>query len=269
MADAVQTVLASLFRDEDHTIGDIIKLTDDHEVLRFQELVGLGDSEPALPRLWSDAMSALKRGGIPNQTIIPPEYGALIVQRLSGTLTEWGFRDRRLTPPKSLKWKPTQGMPGVAHAKPLFVDPKTGTIAIPIFIGLGSKYGEHLHCGDERAIILQGALKDAQGQYSSTEQYALVAGSMHTPEAIGQSPAIFIGVAQNGVVLSGLPGTEAADLFNQFKITPEERLRLLDGITPDGGGKSPRTQVLRYFLRYLRYRQSLAEWGGEGSYCRS
>lgn len=179
---------------------------------------------------------------------------------IQSALPSWA---RGATLPDNIMWKPAKGMPGVAHGKAFAVDKATGSVAIPIYMAATpeahSVYGEHIHVGldddtfigGEDAIILAGVLGDTAGRYATTQEYGQSRWSIHTPVSVGDEPAIFIGIAHGGVIMTGLDaagyGFTGAELLHYAAIGPYELGVWFDGVPPDTT-ELPARQALAAYL---------------------
>lgn len=255
---AARLVLVELLSDEEHDIAAFQALAPgvQFEPAAFARRFGLEAPNLTLPAVFRMAMAAQANRGVPEE---PTRLSADTIDRVKAELARLGFPGINIE--RFIHWRADPRMPGVAHAKPFRIDEKhvaRGTIVIPIFMAPGTVYGEHLHLGKEDVVFVTvgGALEDAQGSYASAAVYLQGAGSIHTPRNLGKDPVIFIGVARNGVVLTGLPGTRGAELLNYFGIDVRARLALFRDVPADDlrKGQTPRQDILRHVLRYLEYR---------------
>ncbi|UJR82262.1 cupin domain-containing protein [Sandaracinus amylolyticus] len=82
-----------------------------------------------------------------------------------------------------------EGGPAVASAVTGFVR-----------VEAGREFPEHEHLGDERVLVIQGALRDSHGHVVRRGEIApMPAGSAHSFEAIGPLPLVYLVVVRDGV----------------------------------------------------------------------
>ncbi len=181
---------------------------------------------------------------------------------LQARLASLGFDPEIL--PNVLRWNPHPQWQGVSHTSPLFRDRESGTMVIGIAMAPFTVYPEHLHVGiksaegdkGEAVLFLPGSgpVHDWQGSYAKTDDYGQVRGSIHTPWT-GPEAAAFLGIAWGGVVMSGLPGTEFADLAAASGIEGALLSDVFSGVPV-----SDQKDLMDYAIRVMRV--SLGEAGG-------
>lgn len=225
----------------------------DEEARQFMDRLGLGKGvgRRSAKGLFLEAISTIDRGGVPENTVLDPDQVVEIQSRLASA----GFPG--LSVPHHLVWEPHRKVRSVGSAKPLFEDPETGTVIVPVFMAPGSVFDEHIHLGREEIILISGQVADALG-------------TVHTPSAIGPDPAIFIEVAVGGIVSTGYLGTtRGAKLLAHYKVPPPRVAALFAGLPPDKETDRPREDVAKYLFALLEGRDRVYEryddtqWGVE------
>lgn len=220
------------------------------EVSEFCRFFGLGTVENRdLPGLFAAAVEAIVQGGVPSETrLAPNEIGAM---EAALAALDFDFA-HGIRVPKKIEWKADARMRGVGHGKVL-VRNDAGSVVVPIFMAAGSVYSEHVHLGREQVVFYPGSgeITDAQGTYSVTSgNYVQPPASVHTP-SVKNFPGIFLGVAEGGVVFTGLPPGKGGSLLRTFGVSPDLLLRLFAGVPLDTRDHPHRTTHARSLFQGL------------------
>ncbi len=186
-----------------------------------------------------------RRGGIPERTLLPPAQKEKIRKELRGLAIDC------VSVPEAFDWTPDPRMPGIAHGKPLR-KMGDGTIAVPIYMGPHTTYAEHLHLGEEYLIIVKGTVTDHEGSWSEATPYRKGAGSSHAPRNDSDEPLIIIGVAMQGVVLTGSADAAWTRLYSAYrkqggKASESDIAALMNDTTPRG-----RPILMAYLMAILQ-----------------
>lgn len=98
--------------------------------------------------------------------------------------------------PGAFDW--TEVLPGVkVHV--VREDPSRGLRGYLVWARPGARMPEHRHLGEETILVLQGALRDHRGTYTSGQVCGSAAGSAHSEEALPGEDCFCYVVSYNGI----------------------------------------------------------------------